>query len=114
MLIQAGEKVHIITRRLFESDLRRHFAGIVIGADGSTLRLSGFAFVFDDGLNDFLRQDDRRERIFSLTDAGLVINLLPASANLDAIRYISDDQGRRILTDEETFNLNINEFGINR
>ena len=114
MLIQIGEKVHVITRRLFEGDLRRHFVGIVTGADGSALRLSGFAFVFDDSLNDFLRQDERRERVFGLTDAGLVINVLPANANLDTMHYTSDDERRRILTDGETFSFNINEFGINR
>jgi hypothetical protein len=29
MGLQVGEKVHIITRRLFENDLRRYLAGVV-------------------------------------------------------------------------------------
>ena len=29
MVIVAGDKVHIMTRRLFETDLRRHFVGVV-------------------------------------------------------------------------------------
>jgi len=114
MLIQVGEKIHIITRRLFENDLRRHFVGVVTGADACTLRLSGYAFVFDETQNDFVRLDDRRDRVISLTDGGLVLNILPAGANLEAIRYTTDSQGRRITTDGESFNLNINEFGLKR
>jgi len=114
MLIQVGEKIHIITRRLFENDLRRHFVGVVTGADACALRLSGYAFVFDETQNDFVRLDDRRDRVISLTDGGLVLNILPAGANLEAIRYTTDSQGRRITTDGESFNLNINEFGLKR
>lgn len=39
MIIERGEKVHIITRRLFESDLRRHFVGEVLDSEGSVARI---------------------------------------------------------------------------
>jgi hypothetical protein len=114
MLIQVGEKVHVITRRLFDNDVRRHFVGVVTGADSCALRLSGYAFIFDETENDFVRLDERRERVISLTDAGLVINILPGGTNLETVRYTADSRGRHIVTDGESFNLNINEFGLNR
>jgi hypothetical protein len=39
--IEIGDKVHIITRRRFESDMRRHFVGEVIGISGELCRLRG-------------------------------------------------------------------------
>ncbi|HLC03620.1 MAG TPA: hypothetical protein VJK02_11330 [Anaerolineales bacterium] len=48
MVITVGEEVHIITRRLFENDLRRHFAGLVEEVSRSLLRARGHVFVFDE------------------------------------------------------------------
>ena len=37
MVLQSGEKVHIVTRRMFDGDLRRHFAGEVKAVAGFRL-----------------------------------------------------------------------------
>jgi len=110
MIIQKNEKVHIITRRLFEGDLRRHFVGIVMDASEHAIKVRGFVYVFDEGKNEFVRRDGERQRLFSITDADLVINLLPSGALISNIRYQLDEQRNRIVTDGETFTLNINEF----
>jgi len=110
MVLQKGEKVFIITRRLFQQDLRRHFAGEVIECDGSTARVSGYAFVYDDATNDFIRREEIRTRIFSLVDGGLIINLISADANLEDVRYTTNEKHQRILTDGKTFQMNISEF----
>ena len=34
MIISIGEKLHILIRRRFEEDIRRHFAGVVSAAEG--------------------------------------------------------------------------------
>ena len=114
MVIKVGEKVHIITRRLFEADLRRHFAGIVTEVSESMMRVKGYAFNFDEGQNDFVRQDDPRERLFGIADVGLVVNLLPFNTDLELVRYSMEEKGQRVLTDGETFSLNISEFGPRR
>ncbi len=114
MVIGIGEKVHVITRRLFESDLRRHFAGIVIEVADSSIRAKGFTFVFDQSTNEFVRREEERVRIFTLTDAGIVINLLPVDAQLSNMKYQIDERGQRVVTDGVTFSLNISEFGSNR
>ena len=114
MVIQVGEKVHIISRRLFEEDLRRHFAGQVTAVSESAMRLKGYVFVFDESLNDFVRQDDLRERLSGIGDVGLVINLLPSKTDLALVRYATNDKGQRILTDGENFTLDISEFGPRR
>ena len=113
-MLTKGDKLYIITRRLFESDLRRHFVGEVIEISAATVKVTGYAFVFDQAANEFVRHDDVRIRVFSLIDSGLVIGVLPRDAYLEDIRFYLDDQRRRILSDQKTFTMNVSEFGVNR
>ena len=108
-----GEKVLVVTLRLFEKDLRRHFVGEVQEITSSAIRVQGYSFVFDDATSQFVRHDELRIRIFSLIDAGLVINVLPGEADIENIRYSWDEKKRRFLGDNRTFKLNINEFSVN-
>jgi hypothetical protein len=110
-VINPGDKVHIITRRLFECDLRRHFVGVVDEVHGMVARVRGYAFLFDHSINDFVRREDERARVFCLSDVGLIVNILPHEAVLSEVRYVTDAQGRRYVTDGRSFRLNVDEFG---
>jgi hypothetical protein len=114
VIVQPGQKIHVITRRLFDGDLRRHFVGQVEEAIESSVRVRGYAFIFDEGVNEFRRRDDERVRIFSLSDPGLIVNILPADAEVEEIRYEIDGHGNRMVTDGITFSLNVSEFSARR
>ena len=114
MILNEGEKIFVVTRRLFEKDLRRHFVGEVMASTQVSVRAQGYSFVFDDSQNEFLRRDDVRTRIISLADAGIVINLLPNEVDLSAVKYAADSQNNRIITDGKSFSMNISEFGLRR
>jgi hypothetical protein len=110
MTLKNGEKVFIIARQLFEKDLRRHFVGEVIESSETTTRLRGYTFVYDDASGDFLRREELRTRVFSLTDAGYIINLLPGEALIEEVSYQTNDKNQRVLTDGKTFQMNVSEF----
>jgi hypothetical protein len=55
MVIDKGEKVHIVTRRRFEGDLQRHFVGEVLEAQGAVVRIEGYAFIWDRTRNEFTK-----------------------------------------------------------
>jgi len=110
MALENGEKVFIITRRFFQQDLRRHFVGEVLESTETVARVRGYAFVYDDTNGNFEKRDDVRTRIFSLTDAGYTIMLLPSGAILEDVRYQVDEGNRRMITDGKTFKMNITEF----
>lgn len=110
MVLEKGEKVFIITRRLFLQDLRRHFVGEVLETTETAARVKGYVFVYNADNNNFVRRDEIRTRIFSLTDAGFIINILPRQAILDKIRYQVDEKNQGVITDEKTFILNVSEF----
>ena len=113
-MITTGEKIFVITRRLFEGDLRRHFVGEVRAATDFTIRVQGYAYVFDEGTKQFVRREELRTRIFSLIDASLVIQILPEEVCIEDLQYVWDDNNRRLITDRKTFSMNISEFSVNR
>ena len=112
MVVQQGEKIHIIIRRRFEDDLRRHFIGEVIEADGVLARIEGYVFVFDTAVNQYIQRKDKRIRIVGLADSGNIVNVLPADADLQNTKYIENKEQRLVVTDQKTFELDINEFGF--
>lgn len=113
-MLSQGENLFVITRRLFENDLRRHFVGNVAASSDSMVRLNGYLFVYDPSNNVYVRRDPIRTRLFPLHDATLVINVLPRDIDLDAVCYRVNKCNHLVLTDGKKFQLDINEFGLFR
>jgi hypothetical protein len=111
-VLNMGDKVHIITRRLFPDDIRRHFAGEVLEASGDQVRVEGYVFVYNQATNEYERRPDKRIRIFSLSGAGVIVIVLPKTVDLDALHYVFVNQ-RLKCTDGKEFSMDINEFGAN-
>ncbi len=114
MILEQGEKVHVITRRNFESDIRRHFVGEVLAVDGVLARVTGYTFVLDNTTGQFARRRERRIRIIGLADPGYIVNVLPREANIENSNYTQSPEGKLVVTDGKSFALDINEFGSSR
>lgn len=110
--ISVGDKLHIITRRVFDGDVRRHFAGEV-RAVGDLCDVEGYAFVFDTGANQYQKRTPARSRLFGLGHPGLIVNRIPRDVDLDELEYRQVD-GHLMVTDGKGFSLDINEFGPKR
>ncbi len=108
-LVQLGERIHVIERRLFAGDVRRHFVGEVEARTDEALRVQGYLFVYDSGASGFVRKPELRRRLISL-DNRVIINVLPESVSVDEIRYAHDADGNLTLTDGAGFELDISEF----
>jgi hypothetical protein len=113
MFLQEGEKVHVVTRRLFETDIRRHFLGEVKSATENVIRVEGYAFIFDSRIHAFAKRPELRQRIFSLIDNGNIIFVLPPTVDLEKMTYQITEENRLVVTDG-SYSLDINEFGILR
>lgn len=114
MLIEIGEKVHIITRRLFDENVRRHFAGEVVAAEGVVVRTEGFTFIYDAKANAYLKAPERQISIFDLSESGYIVNIIPKNVDIDKLSYKTVDRTHLVITDGESFSLGIHEFGVNR
>ena len=114
MVLEQGNKVHIMVRRQFEKDLRRHFVGEVLEVTGLLARVEGYAFVLETPSNQYVRRPDKRVRIIGLADSGNIIIVLPPEANLEQVKYVRSKDNHLTVTDGKSFALDINEFGANQ
>ena len=114
MILEQGEKVHIIIRRNFEGDLRRHFIGEIVAANNTLARVTGYAFVLDNTTVQFVRRPEKRMRLFGLAESGTIINILPLNTDVESSLYKQSPEGKLVVTDSKNFTLDINEFGSSR
>jgi hypothetical protein len=109
-VLAVGDKLHIMTRRLFADDVHPHFVGEISAVAGPLFRAQGYSFVFDSGTNSYVKHPAARTRLFSLSDAGHIINVVPQEVDLNSLQYRTV-AGRLAITDSRGFSLEINEFG---
>jgi hypothetical protein len=112
-VVSVGDKLHIMMRRLFEDDIRRHFVGEVTEVSGALAAVRGYTFVFEPGPNEYQRLPGQRTRIVSLSEFGYVVTRIPREAAIDQVTYRAVD-GRVVVADGSSFSLPISEFGPKR
>ena len=108
-ILQPGEKVFVIHRPLVHGESRRHFFGVVEDCHGTVARVTGRVFSAD-SKNEFTTRDMPRTRIIPLASAGVIVNILPASVDIDRITYgyAVGAEGKLHITDGSTWHLDIN------
>jgi len=113
-MLGKGEKVFVITRRLFEGDRIRVFVGELQASSDTAMKVRGYAFVHDDFTNEIVRREDIRTRIISLADAINLIFVIPKEVILENVQYELNSMHERVITDKDKFTLNLNEFGASK
>ena len=98
-LIRSGDKLLLAHRRLFEADQSRYFAGVVDEYEDDIARITGHTFVRESVRGAFLRKEDARTKLISLSAGTLIVYLLPAQTQLDALRLEERGKHRLVLTD---------------
>lgn len=111
--IKVGDKLHIITRRRFENDVRRHFVGEVTAIFGELQEIRGYAFVFEPGINVYRKRPELRTRLFSIGQDGFIVTKIPTGIDVASLQYRVLEK-RLVVTDGGSFTLDINEFGSAR
>ena len=96
MVLNSDDKIHVIIRRRFDTDLRRHFIGEVNDATETVVRVSGYVFVLDMKTNLFVRRLQLRTRIVSLVDAGKITKILTHVHWIAIISRVQMTNNRRL------------------
>jgi len=109
MIIDIGEKVHIIERRYFPEDLRGHFIGEVTRCTENIIRVKGYTWVFDSVKAQFIKKPDEIERIIRLGER-ITVNVIPPEVNLSELNYVIIHPKGLVVTDGKKFSLDITEF----
>jgi uncharacterized protein YllA (UPF0747 family) len=81
---------------------------------GSIVRLLGYTIIFDKTKNVFVKSREVRATIMDLAESGYIVNFIPDDVNIADLIYKYDNEKKLIMTDEKSFTLDINEFGISR
>ncbi|MES2981371.1 MAG: hypothetical protein V4727_03575 [Verrucomicrobiota bacterium] len=108
MILNPGEKLHVIQRRHFENEAHRHFVGVVEAYEGGIARVIGHVFTVDRTRLVFFKRPEVRTRLISIVSAELLINIIPDAVNLDAIEYKQMGKELRV-TDGSSWHLDISE-----
>jgi hypothetical protein len=109
MILQKGEKIHVIHRRHFEKEPHRHFLGVVDDCENGIARVTGHIFTVDPSKFVFFRRPELRTRIVPLSSGDALVNILPPSVNLDKVVYIQEKKSLRV-TDGSDWHMDISEF----
>jgi len=110
-ILSPGEKVHVIHRRQFEKDARRHFVGEVESYEQGIARASGYVFVVDD-LNKhmFVKRPDRRTKLIPISSGEVIVNVIPESVDVERVHYELQDRALHV-TDGKSWRIDVKEFG---
>lgn len=111
MIVEIGQKVHVIYRALYENSVRRHFVGEVAACDKALCRLEGYVFINDKDASTYLRRPEKRITIIDLAESGYIVNFIDQAVNIEKVSYRYISGVGLSATDGENFSLNINEYG---
>ena len=112
-LLNPGEKVHVIERRTFDGDARRHFVGEVEAVTDIAVRVRGYTFVCNPMTGNFDRREPARTRIIPLAAAGVVVYVIPEEIEVESVRY-DWAAGNRLVVRAGRWELFLDEFASAR
>lgn len=108
MLLNAGEKIFVAHRRLFEKDAMRFFVGRVDTYEGGVVRTTGHSYVRDNVSGSMLEKAEERTKLFSVVSGTLLVYVLPEDVELKDLRFVDKD-GRLSLHDGKSFGINLSD-----
>jgi len=108
-MLEQGEKVLIVHRRLFEKDTSRFFVGEVQAYEQGIIKVRGYTFVKDMFSGNMKKKSDLRTKIMSIVSGTLIVYQLPVIVLLDSVIFNLDQDGGLVLTDGEGFSMDMSE-----
>lgn len=91
MLLQSGDNLLVVHRRLFERDGSRFFVGHVEAYDAGVVRVMGYTFVRDPISGTVSRKNDIRTKLFSLSSGALMVYVLPRELHIESVQMVTEE-----------------------
>ncbi|MFT5327403.1 MAG: hypothetical protein ACI8P0_005292 [Planctomycetaceae bacterium] len=108
-LLESGDRVLVVHRRLFERDDNRLFVGEIETIDSGVIHTTGHTFVRDMLEGTVRRKSDTRTKLLSLSSGTLLVYVLPRSFDLQRAEICCRETETR-LTDGSDFSMNLSEW----
>ena len=111
MILEAGSKVLVVHRRLFEQDDARYFVGVVDGYEEGIVKVTGYSWIKDLMADSLVEKNEPRTKIFSITSGTLIVYLLPATLAVEKIRFENRNGELWLMGSGSSFQMNLSERG---
>lgn len=108
-MLEQGEKVLIVHRRMFEKDSPRFFVGEVQAYEQGIVKVKGYTFVKDMFSGSMKKKSDLRTKVMSIVSGTLIVYQLPVIVLLDSVTFNRDQDGGLVLMDGEGFSMDMSE-----
>jgi hypothetical protein len=108
-MLEQGEKLLIVHRRLFEKDTPRFFVGEVQAYEAGMAKVKGYTFVKDLFGGNMKRKSASRTKIMSIVSGTFIVYQLPVTVLLDSVRFDLDQDGALVLKDDGGFSMDVAE-----
>ena len=109
MVLEPGNHLLIVHRRLFEADHSRFFVGRVEGYDSGVARVSGYSFGRDHLNSKFIRKPDLRTKLIGIGSGTLIIYCLPNDISLEVVVFDVTESGLKLVCPPDV-SLNLSEY----
>lgn len=108
MILNQGDALLVVHRRLFKDDDTRFFVGAVTYYESALACVRGHTWARDSFAGGFYRKADARTKVISLAAGALLIYLLPAGVELEKLRFEGKD-AKLILSDGKECQMDLTE-----
>ena len=108
-MLEDGDKVLIVHRRLFQHDEPRYFVGEVVAYDAGVAKVKGFSFVRNMTDGSVVRKDEPRTKILSILSGAFLVYQLPETTDVAAATFEAHD-GELTLGDGNDLRMNMAEL----
>ena len=109
MILEQGDKVMIVHRRLYQEDCSRYFVGVVDGYADGIAKVTGHTWLRDNDAGRFIVKKDPRTKIFSLQSGTLIVYQLPGDVDMAKLSFVEDDQLNCSLNDGKDLSIDVTE-----
>ena len=110
MVLEHGDAVLLVHRRLFESDQPRYFIGTVDDYADGVATVTGETWVRDPYSDEAIRKGGERTKVVSVSSGSLIVYLLPAEVDLSTLRIESHAPTNAVwLADTTGFRMDLSE-----
>jgi hypothetical protein len=106
MILNKGDKILVVHRRLYENDEVLFFIGNVDDYDAGIVKSTGHAFLWDQNDGLMIQKDRERTKILSLSSGTLLVHQLAANVAFEGLKFEMVG-GSLTLTDGNDFKINL-------
>ncbi len=111
MILEAGSKILVVHRRLFDNDKARYFIGSVDCCEAGVARVTGHTWVQDHINGKFVKKEDARTKVIAMASQGLIIYALPPGINIGNLKFDFSEKGQLWLRDTSNhFRMDLSEM----